>query len=120
MCVCDPAETTQGNEWVQILGKNFGPSVDTLTSVSYVDTVQVGSPWYFVDVRTCNMTVPHEVLQCVTVPGAGSQLSWTIVVAGQVSTNPTTGWVPIAHNPFCAAMFGGSHVCRRLLVGWSL
>ncbi len=84
---------TRGHQAVVIRGKNFGPDLASLASVSYVDVRQPGSPVYAVNVSACDMQVPHEVLLCRTLPGAGSQLAWQMVVADQLSTNPTTGCV---------------------------
>ena len=39
------------------------------------------------------VVVDHVEIQCLTAPGVGARLLWTVVVANQSSTNPRTGYM---------------------------
>jgi hypothetical protein len=42
----------------------------------------------------CTIIKPHEQLQCLTAPGAGAHLKWTVVIDGLQSVSPTTSYAP--------------------------
>ncbi len=92
--------STQGGEAVTVYGKNLGPSIGALDSVSYRNSRLANSTTFTVDVRGCVMLEPHESVSCHTVVGAGQSLEWVLVVAGQESSNPSTSYAP----PFVAAI----------------
>ena len=54
--------------------------------------VSVTSNWTYT-AAACNTTVPHTQITCATVVGGGASLAWSLTVAGQASTYPTTGYV---------------------------
>jgi hypothetical protein len=87
------ALATEGGEGIAIVGRNFGPSIATLSSVAYTSAAE-GGVTFAVDVGACAMSVPHEEITCATVPGAGAGMQWLLVVDGQVSTNPSTAYAP--------------------------
>lgn len=49
----------------------------------------VSSVWY---PSTCSVFTDNTQLQCTTAPGAAANLIWSVVVAGQVSAQPTTSY----------------------------
>jgi hypothetical protein len=107
------ALATEGGQWVAITGRNFGPSVRTLTSVTYHTSLDSASPStvFAVDVQGCYMAVPHEEVVCRTAPGAGAGLQWLLVVGGQESTNPTTAYAPPeVHGVVAVGVQGGAGV----------
>jgi hypothetical protein len=75
--------------------------MSTLERVSYHSSKDDLSPVYEVDLGGCNMTTPHEVLQCSTVPGAGTQLEWSIVIAEQVRTYGLGGGAGLRNGTRC-------------------
>ncbi len=79
---------------VAIFGKNFGPTISTLSSVWYLNTHSANATRFVVDVSRCSMLTAHETISCFTIPGAGSSLEWALVVDGQTSTNPSTSYSP--------------------------
>jgi len=78
---------TRGYEVVYIDGKNFGPAGSVVENATY--------GWHGVEFSTnCTIVTPHSRLLCTTVVGAGTGHSWLIVIDGQVSVAPTTGYAP--------------------------
>ncbi len=99
------ALATEGGEAIAIVGRDFGPTRATLTSVAYTSASQEGVT-FVVDVEACVMSVPHEEVTCATVPGAGVGMQWLLVVGGQVSTNPSTAYAPPEVHGVVAAVPG--------------
>lgn len=60
---------TSGGEVVVINGDNFGPAYPR----TYISSVTLG-PY----VPSCEMTIPHSQIQCVTVEGVGTNLQWMV------------------------------------------
>ncbi|KAA0154911.1 hypothetical protein FNF29_02052 [Cafeteria roenbergensis] len=82
-----PRGSTEGGDRVEIQGKNFGPAgVASLEQVYYG---HLGLNEY--SGQTCSV-LDHTRLQCLTAPGAGDQLQWTVVVDGQQSEAPSTAY----------------------------
>lgn len=84
--------STDGGELVRIVGKNFGPRVDYLQAISYGPHKRAAT--YIVDPSSCT-DVPSDVnftqiIECTTVPGVGSRLMWSLMIAGQVSQESVT------------------------------
>ncbi len=69
---------TVGAESIVIYGKNFGPSIDALSSVWYQNSKLSNSTVFTVDPASCVMLVQHEALACDTVVGAGRCASATM------------------------------------------
>lgn len=78
-----PTLTTRGGDRVAILGTNLGPRVERV-EVQYGP--QDGLRYR---ARDCTFARPHAELTCLTVPGAGSDLVWTVTVGGQRSAPST-------------------------------
>ena len=88
---------TAGGQPVIITGTNFGPAnvsavvaYETEAVYNNVRTRLVFTP------RSCtrSATAPHEQMTCVTDTGAGAPLAWSITVAEQRNTQPTTAYAP--------------------------
>ena len=83
---------TPGGQSVLVLGRQLGPRAavanDSSLSVSYSP---VGSDRVF-SARGCSVTKDHEEMTCAMAPGAGGQLSWTVVVGRQKSVVPRTSY----------------------------
>lgn len=90
--------SSDGYETVYIYGANFGYGVETLDEVFYIGF----NNSKFIVTENCTMFTPHEVLKCLTLPGAGSQLEWTVIVDGQSSTAPTTSYL----TPYITSIYG--------------
>jgi hypothetical protein len=43
---------------------------------------------------SCSVVSPHLVVNCTTVPGAGSGLNWILAVGNQTSQSPVTSYMP--------------------------
>ncbi|KAA0152665.1 hypothetical protein FNF28_07019 [Cafeteria roenbergensis] len=65
--------STAGGDIVFVRGTNLGRSEE------------LGAVRYGPFTPACDVEVPHVLLRCVSVPGVGSGLSWTVTVAGQTS-----------------------------------
>lgn len=92
----DPnALLTDGGELVLITGSNFGPAAFTkspLLVASYSAPLANGPVSRVTYPSTCTVVTDNTQFQCTTAPGAAANLIWTIVVAGQVSAQPTTSY----------------------------
>eukprot|EP01029_Cantina_marsupialis_P010034 TRINITY_DN22_c0_g2_i3.p1 TRINITY_DN22_c0_g2~~TRINITY_DN22_c0_g2_i3.p1 ORF type:complete len:4249 (+),score=1569.44 TRINITY_DN22_c0_g2_i3:541-12747(+) len=81
---------TSGGENVIIRGSNFGV-IGTSMKVTYsksLSSEDVFTP------KGCNLIEDHEAIKCLSVPGVGSKLFWSIEIAGQHSTSPSTSYGP--------------------------
>jgi hypothetical protein len=78
---------TSGSQVVRISGDNFGAA-----ALGNVLTVTYGVNGTDLEAADCFISVDHEEVTCLTVPGAGSDLKWTLVVDGLVSAAPTTAY----------------------------
>ena len=79
--------STRGGQAVVIRGSQFGP-----LGGAYLDLVQYRPSGYapFMTAANCSVTREQSEITCYTVPGAGGQLSWVLVIANQSSTTPST------------------------------
>ena len=96
--------STGGGEVVTLFGSNLGPG-DALTTsqlaVTYATATAaaagglggVGFQLLY-SALACNITLPHSRIACLTVVGGGVGLQWSVVLAGQASTDPTTAYAP--------------------------
>jgi hypothetical protein len=66
--------STRGHQVINITGQNFGPIGLNVPKVWYGPT---GSE---LSADSCMVTVSHSVITCLTVPAAGAQLKWTVVI----------------------------------------
>jgi hypothetical protein len=81
------ADTT-GNQGVNISGVNFGPAGTPINLITYGAT---GSEF---TAKNCRLIVPHILISCDTVVGAGTSMSWVAYIDGQRSVSPTTTYLP--------------------------
>ena len=97
------AANTIGGDQVIISGLNFGPlnaysqsQLSVFYGVTLIEPIknttsgvlEIGSVSY--SAASCSITVAHTQITCLTVAGAGTNLHWDVVLAGQHSTTPTT------------------------------
>ncbi len=88
---------TAGGLRVLVKGVNFGPAslgAASLGAVSYSPvalSVALGSTVTFPAVD-CSITRDHTEVVCGMGPGVGAGLQWSITVAGQTASTPTTGY----------------------------
>ena len=77
---------TPGGEYVVIVGNDFGnEDQDAIDMVTYGPT---GVEYVATD--GCTISLNHTQIMCYTVPGTGEGHVWTVTIATQVSTSPTT------------------------------
>jgi len=81
------ADTT-GNQGVNISGVNFGPIGTPINLITYGAT---GSEF---TAKNCRLVLPHILISCDTVVGAGTSMSWVAYIDGQKSVSPTTTYLP--------------------------
>ena len=100
----DPFDT-RGGDTVLIVGQHFGAETQNIGKVVYGDEsseaqtivtydgdeLSVGGADMF-EARDCYVRVPHEQLVCTTVPGAGTRLSWSVIIDNQRSVSPSTSY----------------------------
>jgi hypothetical protein len=80
---------TDGNDYVNLVGENFGSSINTLSTVTYGSKTGVE---FQVNVSLCTMVIPHTKIQCPTIQGAGTLLKWIIIVDELQNVAPTTSY----------------------------
>jgi len=85
---------TRGGSLVQLTGLNFGPGNDPTVSISASYSARAGSTTLTFVPTNCSVTSPNTQITCTTAPGAGTSLSWSVVVDGQRSVSPTTSYAP--------------------------
>ena len=80
---------TNGNQVVQVLGRNFGRAEDMV-----IESVTYSRPnGTIFDVSSnCTVSQAHTRLTCHTLPGAGGELRWSVIVDGQLSESPSTSY----------------------------
>ena len=106
---------TRGGQMVVITGHNFGPrssgTQSTIDAVTYSTLApgassSTGSPTrgggggnsgggmssMVFSAANCTVAVAHTEIHCNTIPGAGVNLKWTVVIDGQQSRSPTTSY----------------------------
>ena len=76
---------TIGGETIIVGGRYFGPPG------TVPDMAKYGNGTETFDVDDCE-ALDDQNLECLTAPGAGIHLSWTVVIAGQKATTTTTGY----------------------------
>ena len=81
------ADTT-GDQGVNISGVNFGPIGTPINLITYGST---GSEFR---AKNCRLVVPHIMISCDTVVGAGTSMSWVAYIDSQRSVSPTTTYLP--------------------------
>ena len=98
---------TTGGDAVVVSGSGFGTSIANVTvRYSYAIVASVpgvttagGNGTFSPSLvtylpSTCSIISPDTQLQCTTVAGAGAGLTWSVTVAGQPNTAPTTSYAP--------------------------
>jgi len=97
---------TSGSQVVNISGSNFGPisTPPSLISAFYSPPAKVfsaaaaspanGSSRVVFAARGCHVAIAHTLLTCLTAPGAGWGLEWSVVIDAQNSTPATTAYEP--------------------------
>lgn len=98
---------TRGGQNVTIYGKNFYNNITAVAvyySLQLDPTASTGLPVGALVVppaatptgairlnpTSCSFLTPHSAITCMTSPGAGANLKWTMTVAGQASRDPFT------------------------------
>ncbi len=66
---------TEGSQAVVITGQNFGS-----TDMGNDLVVRYGPTGSELGAENCSITTPHTVIQCNTVPGAGTRLKWSVFI----------------------------------------
>jgi len=83
---------TRGGEIVIIRGSNFGPVNGAPVRAFYgPEEDEREFPDNAVGI-SCVVTRAHEDIECQTVPGAGEELSWIVIVDEQISRDETTNY----------------------------
>lgn len=86
--------TTAGQQLVVVRGTQFGERQHAaVDSVHYETETEDGRRVRF-PAYNCSIAEDHVELHCLTTPGAGTGLEWTIFVAGQRSVAPATRYAP--------------------------
>ena len=86
---------TRGNEVLIIQGSFFGPVGGAPVTAFYGPP---SSPLEF-NATGCLVTLADTEIQCMTAPGAGSELSWTVLLDGQYSRAELTNYgAPVLYN----------------------
>jgi hypothetical protein len=89
---------TSGGQEVVITGSGFGPVEDT-GSIDFVRYFAVGVSNASFLASSCNVTVSHRTMVCRTREGVGGRVTWSVSVANQTSTTPSTSFaVPVIYN----------------------
>jgi hypothetical protein len=83
--------STGGGTLVTLRGVNFGTVAQGPSTLGLVTYSPVGLPLQF-GAQQCRVTVDHVEIQCVTGPGVGARLLWTVTVDGLGSTYPRTSY----------------------------
>jgi hypothetical protein len=76
MTLCSPT-----GEIIRITGTNLGPAMPR----SYVSAVWYGIGVTRYDISNCTFTVPHQQLECVTLPGVGTGHFFQLTVLSQTT-----------------------------------
>eukprot|EP00937_MAST-01D_sp_MAST-1D-sp2_P001546 g1546.t1 len=77
---------TDGGQRVVIIGQNLGPDAATLIG-RYGKTGSEMEANDMTGASSCKVVRPHEQVECVTIPGTGRNLTWSVTVGGQRSVN---------------------------------
>jgi hypothetical protein len=98
---------TEGSQQVFIEGQNFGTVRESLVdSVTYTS---MNNPTLLLTAENCSVVVDHVLVRCLTSPGFGYDLQWTISIGGQASAKSsvvTSYGLPMAHNVTLLASAG--------------
>lgn len=90
----EAAHTTGGQD-VVINGTNFGKHTSKIDAVWYFmepnDAHGSGGATVFA-AADCEILVPHVNIRCLTAPGVGKNLEWTVMIDGQNSSVPVTAY----------------------------
>ena len=97
------ASGTRGGMAVTIGGSNFGDDTQWIDSVFYGKD---GGKEY--TATECVLVTPHTKIRCNTVFGAGSGLSWTVVVDTLQSEAPSTSYAAPLITGFAGAAVSGA------------
>ena len=82
---------TEGGEIITLNGINFGPA-----GAGHIQGVSFGSgngTEHILDSTACSVTVSHQQITCTTTKGGGKNHKWSVDIAGQKSTVPTTSYL---------------------------
>ena len=79
---------TGGFEVMNIMGINFGP---LSTPVSAIMHAHLGDEFV---ATGCKVLDAHTKMQCLTAPGAGLNVIWSLTVDGLISVQPSTAYAP--------------------------
>eukprot|EP01138_Halocafeteria_seosinensis_P016039 gb/GECG01016367.1/.p1 GENE.gb/GECG01016367.1/~~gb/GECG01016367.1/.p1 ORF type:complete len:1880 (+),score=236.15 gb/GECG01016367.1/:1-5640(+) len=96
---------TRGGEGILIEGRNFGAKTDYIDRVVYGDDsserrtitsydgdqVAIGGFDEF-EAENCKIKEKHKQIVCMTAPGAGTRLTWSLFIDGQRSVAPSTSY----------------------------
>jgi hypothetical protein len=102
------AASTLGQQMVIVAGSNFGPAdLYTVSQLvvtysaseaddgsSAVTAVNDPSSGWVYTASSCNVSMAHVQITCLTVVGGGRGLAWSVSVAGLASTHPTSSYAP--------------------------
>ena len=81
---------TNGEEELKIKGKNMGPVDAEVSIVAFGTTPDLDR----FEAAGCYVTIAHEEVLCITPPGAGKDISWTIIIDGIESQYDLTAYAP--------------------------
>ena len=82
--------STIGNEDVYIIGDNFGPLGHAHIFSATYNASATGRSY---DATGCSVIKAHERIHCLTASGVGGRLDWQLVIGGQASRSPSTGYM---------------------------
>ena len=78
---------------MRIAGRGFGPVGVFPPQVDLVSYSPLGINYTFL-ARHCFVSVSDVEITCLTAPGVGKQLTWSVIVAGQRSSSPINHYSP--------------------------
>lgn len=81
---------TAGGQEVVIKGSNFGFEDAVLGTVTYAREVPGGGEPKVYEAASCSITLAHTEITCLSAPGAGTDLAWSVIIDGQESVSPVT------------------------------
>ena len=82
----DAAILTDGGQQISIRGTNLGPTIGTFAA-RYGETGEELTANDVSGRTSCVMSRPHEQVDCITIPGTGQNLAFSVVVGAQRSLN---------------------------------
>ena len=82
---------TSGGQQVSITGSGFGPA-EEVDSVDFVQYFAVGVDNSTFRAEGCTIAVSHRNIVCNTSIGVGGRVTWSVSIANQTSTTPSTSF----------------------------